>query len=269
MHQNSFLHFMDKVYQHRIYDDYFHLTKYHQNDLNAIQRFALEEYQLDGCDLSVCDYTNRHFRTDSQDATNIDNIDTEKMKYLNIYIETMDSLHFYICHLFDSALRIHYTSEDDSNAPNDRKDGPYHETHLARLREKIRNSKSKTRRFRRLNANKFDISSTTDIDDIKHIDAKDTFLDYIYQHLESDDSLSPVQILKFKEVIRNEGYCTESIDIDLDLFMCDAKCNLFLEIQNESMMSEIIAIYNAFKGTSDLQYVSSSVLESLFVKLIM
>lgn len=41
-----FCDFMDRIYQYQIHDDYHHFAKFHQNELEAISKFAMEKCSL-------------------------------------------------------------------------------------------------------------------------------------------------------------------------------------------------------------------------------
>ena len=50
---------MDEVYKYQIYDDYYHLVKYHQNEINKIMTESTH------CNLDSCNFANRHYRVDT------------------------------------------------------------------------------------------------------------------------------------------------------------------------------------------------------------
>ena len=82
-HNEMFCDFMLSVYGPKIYDDYFHLTKYHQNQLNEIKNMLGSISTK--CKLSSCNFANRHYRVSDVSSNNIN---------YNLYIEVLDSLHF-------------------------------------------------------------------------------------------------------------------------------------------------------------------------------
>ena len=104
-----FINFMDSIYKQQVYDDYFHLTRFHKNDIESIIQFAINSYSFSACDLSTCSYSDRHFRIDQtpkeNESTNDSNENDNEMKYFDIHTEIMDSLHFYLFHLIDGGLR--------------------------------------------------------------------------------------------------------------------------------------------------------------------
>ena len=105
--QKIFENYMNEVYKHQIYDDFYHLMQEHQNELDEIQNIAMSNYGISKCDLSVCDYSDRHFGIRRRDISN------KTDSHFKIYAETMDSLHFYLLHLQDTGLRNINHEDDD------------------------------------------------------------------------------------------------------------------------------------------------------------
>ena len=108
--------FMDQVYKKHVYDDYYHLTKCHEKELKSIKTLATKSYKLTKCKLSTCQFSNRHYRVDREDKdikprTNHNN---KTIKY-DIYLETMDSLHFYLFHLMDTGMRQNVETKIDES----------------------------------------------------------------------------------------------------------------------------------------------------------
>ena len=58
-----FCNFMDQIYEYHVYDDFHHLLTFHQQHLELIKEFAMNEYEFATCDLSQCNFANRHFET--------------------------------------------------------------------------------------------------------------------------------------------------------------------------------------------------------------
>ena len=82
-------------------------------------------------------------------------------------------------------------------------------------------SNEKANRFTRVNGNKYLISAVNDVADEDHFDngdGDDTFLDGIYKHLALNKNYNPL-IPKLLEIISTEQYDTDSIDVDLDIFV--------------------------------------------------
>ena len=157
-----FNNFMDAIYKYQVYDDKFHFTKFHQNDIESIIELAISSHSCKPCDLCTCSYSDRHFRVCQQQSNDISYTDSaEDMKYLHVYTEIMDSLHFNVFHLIDGGLRdgkhdVH-TSHDV-----DKQSSPCFDGAFSRLRDNIKASRVQTDRFTRLGGNKYNISAVDD-----------------------------------------------------------------------------------------------------------
>ena len=318
----KFCDFIDNTYKSQILDDYYYLTKYYQDKLQEIKNLASKQYQLStDCDLSKCGFSNRHFRTSTTSISDSDS------KYNNMYIETMDSLHFYLYHLVESGLRQDGSiTTTESKQTDDDADDPYFDGDLKKMNELMRSSRNATNRFSRLNGNKFNITIVNDSNDanqtMNDIQNNDTFLDHLYSYLEqqmqqhkvyddintsekdqdqdqdtfkeddnefadenddlfdqedfdgdddwgSDDNedLEPKQerpftyeyntkdIQKLIEYFIKHDYDTESIDIDVTMFIdsggANVSSNIWLsDIPNRVMMNELINIFKECKSVS-------------------
>ena len=83
-------------------DDYIHLINKHQSDLESIQDDLITNYNLNKCQIKKCNFTQRHHRIISD---GVDNVNNDNLKEINFISEIIDSLHYYICHIFDAGLR--------------------------------------------------------------------------------------------------------------------------------------------------------------------
>ena len=63
---------MADVYKEQILDDYHHLIKYHQHQLEELSKYAINVYKFNECDVSSCNFTSRHFRTQNNNDNLID-----------------------------------------------------------------------------------------------------------------------------------------------------------------------------------------------------
>eukprot|EP01084_Bolivina_argentea_P314482 544709_1 len=102
--KDEFNNFICDIY-HTFLDDYIHLINIHGYKLENINKSLLRK-QVKACDVKKCIFTGRH------EGTN----DTEKISdfVLYFYENTMDSLHFYLFHLFDVGLRVSKSHNDDT-----------------------------------------------------------------------------------------------------------------------------------------------------------
>jgi len=191
-------------------------------------------------------------------------------KYLPLYIETIDSLHFLLFHLYHSSLRIsnNYKKvkvDDGDDVKN--KINEYYDPDFSRLLQSMQKTRKVTNRFSRLTSSKFNISGDIDDDQIDEYDIDvgdncDTFLDDTYDKLLAFDNPYSAQFVsKLKEIVSDQEYDTEALDIDLQLFITDGKSNISQQINNHSFINEITKIFNAAKGGF---YLFSSVLCAIF-----
>ena len=214
-----FNEFMDNIYKHRVYDDFYHLTKYHKHELEHITQFVTESNKFTECDLSFCNFANRHFGVDNagSDDSNITN-----MQYNDIYFETMDSLHYYVFHLVETGMRQRIQSDinDEQEEKEANQSSSQHfDLSFKNLCDSTIKCKNKTRRFPRISGNKFNISVVD-----SEVKSDDTFLDAIYEEISSKNNHGLVFLLK--QIIESNGYDTDSLDIDLEIFISDEKSNL-------------------------------------------
>ena len=223
--QHVLVDFMENVYSIQIHDDMYHLMKYHQNDLEDIyQNLILNKYQLQKCNFRDCINSDRHYRVIKTNKNN-------KWKHLSLYIETMDSLHFLLYHLYDSSLRI--------------KSG----LNFSQILDEMSSTRTVTNRFGRLTTNKFNISAdierkdAVDDHDGHDKDVCDTFLDSIYNSLLPKDLVDSL-----KQIVSDQEYDTESLEQDMELFKIDKKSNISQQINNDTFINQIVDVFNAAKG---------------------
>ena len=260
--QLIFNNFIETVYTYSVYDDFYHLTKYHGNEMELIMDSAIKSHKLSSCDLSVCLYSDRHYRINKEDEPKFH---TDDMKYFYIYREMMDSLHFYVFHLITSGLRmsvktdLNENDQDNDNEEKETESLPYFDGSFSRISNVINHGRQKTDRFARLSGNKFNISAVHDADNNQSININvdngdDTFLDEIYKHLlsissennnnKNDNSM----ISKLMNLIELDEYETDSIDIDLSIFKEDGICNISLKLNDDTIVTEMIRQFNKSKS---------------------
>ena len=91
-HQSQFIKHIKERYKEFL-DDYIHLISKHSHQLESIKSL------LEPCDIAHCKYTlRRHHEENAYMNTEDDS--------LRFYATTMDSIHFYLNHLFDVGLRV-------------------------------------------------------------------------------------------------------------------------------------------------------------------
>ena len=106
LHQSQFIEHMEEQYTEFL-DDYIHLMCDHSHQVELINN------ALDPCDIKKCKCTFRRHSKEYNVETR-ENIDIQD-ESLRFYATTMDSLHFYLYHLFDVGLRVksHQQSEPE------------------------------------------------------------------------------------------------------------------------------------------------------------
>ena len=287
-HHIKFSNFMDTVYKHQIYDDFYHFSKCHQDAVESIMDLALTQYRFAECDLSTCKYSDRHYRLNEKYLDAIQHNDTEdQTKYFDINAEMMDSLHFNIFHIFSCGLRLKPNDNDEQKMDEESADAsPYFDPLFSRMSKMVKKTQQDRNRFKRLGGNKYNISVANEtvniIDDENKdemelipeplIDAKDelkmeyhdnsssiwnclfcscctstnnemvtavpvngTFLDHIYSKLLSVPSNNGnILISRLKEIIKVNGYDTESLDADMTIFKQTGTGNVSIEMQKAS-----------------------------------
>ena len=255
-HENRaiFENFTNEVYKNQIIDDYCHLQKYHNKEIQEILKQLQSNGQSIECDIKSCNFTSRHHRINDKEAIN-DTSDPSD-PYYGVYCDIMDSLHYYINHLFDAGLRCHSIEgihDDDKKQDDDDDDTEeinfdlYDET-FAKILKETSSTKTASNKFPRLSMNKkFNIKIHNEYQE-KHI----TYLDQFFNHLYSNKA-HHYQIQKLKEWMVDNGYDSESMNMDLKID--DAKGgNIRRYINDDAKFATIMSIINAAQG---LYYINS------------
>ena len=249
--RDIFHNFITNTYKYQVYDDFNHFVKFHQDQLQDVKQFAIDNYNLDLCDLSECKFADRHYEVNENIYGNISDDDMTSQ----VYIETMDSLHFFLFHLYQSSLRIiSKTDEKHDDGQNDNRNNPYFDPKLHRFNQKIKNSRKITSRFKRVNVanNKYNIFVPTtnqneqlyemlDIGDNLKIDC---YLDYVFTRLSANNIVTQ----RMQSFIVDEEYDTESVDFDLNIFSVEGISNISLHVGNDTTIKEMIETFKESKS---------------------
>lgn len=204
--KTRFMDFFNNIYVNLL-NDFQHLTSKHHHQIYEINQLLLQSKQYTPCDISKCEYTSRHHQSDTSITSSIINEDGDNK--LHFYKTKMDSLHFYLFHLFQSGLRIHTMSYKDKQPDNDT-NTQYIDTQFQNISNAIKQRRKATASFHRLQNNqKFNI----------HVLAKDmessmTFIDHLFKYLQRSQ-VNHIQITKLKIYIINQQYDTDAIKMDL------------------------------------------------------
>eukprot|EP01084_Bolivina_argentea_P054605 100134_1 len=206
-HRDIFSHFITDIYDSFL-NDYIHLINHHTNHLYELNK-SLTENKFTLCNIKKCQFTARH-HTQIKNAL---------PPALNFFKQTMDSLHFYLFHLFECGLREKKLdlNNDDINS-EERKDDDYFDAEFSRLHKSMNERKHITASFSRFKTNhKFTIkTSVDDINDNKEYETGDdeaTFMDEMYKYLRQV-AVNQDSIAELKAFIDSEEFDSESIQYD-------------------------------------------------------
>ncbi len=136
----------------KLIDDFTILIKKSKQQLYEIQQSLFKNSIFQICDITKCDFTTRH-----SNQNEMQNINNGLDPILDFYKLTMDSLHFYIFHLFDCGLRtINIGNDIDENDEIKQDKKEYFDAAFARVTKMINDRKYITKSFQRFkNNNKF------------------------------------------------------------------------------------------------------------------
>eukprot|EP01084_Bolivina_argentea_P234502 394798_1 len=242
-HQHAFSDFMTRIYK-TFLDDYIHLVVKHSNS-NDINSILMNCARFRSCSAVRCNFTARHqcIQRDMEHHENKNkNLPDSKLNFL---IETMDSLHFYLFHLFDCGLRCIvnddiYETDDDNTTENE-----YFDAEFCRLNKRIVQTQSVTHAFVRFNLNKNNKFKIIGYDDRNNFDG-DTFLDGLFCHL-VHQKVDNDYICKLRCFLEAEEYDSQAVCDDFgiptdDENQCDG--NLFY------LMHDVQFLRNYIKATT-------------------
>ena len=213
--QIIFTSFAQEVYNHSsLIKDFHHFMKQHDEQLYDI----IHNGNINKCDITSCSFASRHHRVADVNKLSDD-------PQLNVYCDTMDSLHFYSLHAFDVGMRAiqreydndKFTNNDDVNANTESYDSEF-----ARVTKIISATQSSSDRFERVSdATKFNIEVGDTIeneenDEYEEVEEDMTYRDEIIVHLYIMEIEEDI-ITKLVQYFKKEQYDTESIDFDARL----------------------------------------------------
>ena len=218
-YRDTFMHFINNIYpQKELLNDYIHLMRLHQDQIENIRNDYINNQGIIKCNIKTCPFTQRHHRI-SDDNKTTESDSTE----FNFIKETIDSLHFYIMHMFEVGLRIPRMDNDIDPENEEKKDNNiYFDQDFDRIHTKIRDLNETTPSFLRFdteNNSKFNIKTDKNgtEDDNKTqgiIDGGATYLDEFLTHLQQDGIEENI-IENLRIFMKNEEYETESLIIDI------------------------------------------------------
>ena len=95
------------------------------------------------------------------------------------------------------------------------------------------------------NRSRFDSKASEDVPDLR-LKGEETFLDSMYSGFierGSDDGKGLELLEVLRDIILNEDYDTEAMDMDLNMLVDDGTSNISQEIQNDRFMGELVKTF--------------------------
>eukprot|EP01084_Bolivina_argentea_P249492 417675_1 len=217
-------------------DDYIHVLEIHntKKDLTDISLLLASQYQLHQCNINNCSFLARNYRNRNTQQNETE-IQKEPLSDDFIFFrDTMDIIHCYFFHLYDTAMRV--KTEDTNNHNNtigENEDQKHYfdakfSNMLAIIKHKNKNlMQVKTIFDARFYNNKFSINR---IDENK----EDTVIDGLISFMRNDKSISNSAIKIFQEIFITEEYDTDSVQYDAD-YETPSESNIAQMIKSEKI----------------------------------
>ena len=203
--QHIFSNFISNLYKDFL-NDYIHLIDKHCNQLQKIND-RLKRNKMNICNLETCIYSQRH---NNDENYNNNKVDQDDNSLISFYIATIDSLHFYLFHLFECGLRV---ADGTKYQQNDNKENEGNvDLRFSTISDQISQCRKTTETFARFQNNyKFNIQVENKSD---HYGV--TFMDALIEYLSNNDSNeTPTETLTLNEYIQNEEFDTDAIKMDV------------------------------------------------------
>ncbi len=179
--RDIFSHFMDEIYHSNSFlNDLTHLVRVHGSRTDEIEETAVHNMQCE--DINQCAFSSRH-QTQTQSKTE-ESLEAK----LAFYRDLMDSLHFYVFHMYDCGLRTAKTeSESEEEMSEEKKeefDSQYFDKVFHRINKRIRQRESVLKQsFQRFQTNKNSKFTLGATEQNNATEDDTTYLDAILQYL--------------------------------------------------------------------------------------
>eukprot|EP01084_Bolivina_argentea_P097662 175561_1 len=185
------------------------------------------------CDILECLFSTRHHSDDKKEK-----VDDELVQF---YAQSMDSLHFYLLHLYQCGLRTEKPNEDENNEiknddANNDKNFDHEFSRISRLILERQHSAT-FNRFK--NNNKFSLFSQNEEQD----DSK-TFTDEMYSYFSRIEEISTDIISKFVTFMVAEQYDSDSLKMDVDSL---SEGNIASNVNDKQLIEAVKDFINATK----------------------
>ena len=251
-HRDIFSHFVNTVYTN-ILDDNTHLVQAHGNHIQNINESLLNSAIFSECDIRKCAFTARHHRV-NKNGDDVDVLDP----VLRFYKDIMDSLHFYLFHLYHCGLRV--TKVEDGNDNDNKQDefktyDEYFDAGLSRLTRIIKEAEMNTAAFDRFKADdKFNIA----MDKQGIFCALNSKQSYWVLYDEIDDETFVDEMIKYAsnksnaaeltKLLVEEEYDSESLRYDISYVG-----NILHHIEHKQLAETLQNVFSAVQSMLSLQ----------------
>eukprot|EP01084_Bolivina_argentea_P162684 283082_1 len=234
---DTFIQFNMEIYPiAQFLDDFYHLLKFHENDINLISNELINKYGLKQCDITNCHKIRRHYR-----ANNSNNKSTKYLFHVNCY----DRCHHFIFHLFKMGLRTvpMDINEQHNELSDDKCDYLFIDEIFKQKRDKVRSCRKQydmnIQRYNDEN-NKYNIQIDATFNAANTIQTSTmTTLDRVYEFLNARnkdaDNVISTDIMALKQYINDNEYDTDSLKGDLNDNMSSltTDSNLYNDIKSK------------------------------------
>ena len=222
--KDEFNNFFDDTYVNML-DDYLHVLRCHSIDLEEIHNSLFTKYKFKKVDINKCKYTLRHFKGDKVYNKNDD-------PWINFYIETYDSLYYYLFHLYSVGLRSRKKDleQELKNQVDELEDVDFDEKEcydaiFGKMMKRINKKSIETSGlFTRYNVvNKYDLQITASTEDTviitkdrdsERLTFKDSLMIYVQKCMKGYSNVAAINNLY--QFVNDEEYDSDAIIQDID-----------------------------------------------------
>eukprot|EP01084_Bolivina_argentea_P062913 114973_1 len=239
-------------------DDYIHLICVHSDARNKICDYLKTHHKINKCvTINECVWTQRHYSNRDYDINDELKYNQQDDGKYNFYTELFDTVHFYLFHLEDLALRC-------SIEPTGIEENIYHnhadylnciDNTFVKLQTQIKERHEKyASHFPRLNNDKNSkfVIQQTQQELIEPTAQENTFMDNVFDYIQNKASNNEENVLiKLKVYIDSEEYDTESVTVDIDIYYEESDCNLLNATYNVKFIQWIRQFIKHYKVSSN------------------
>ena len=233
-----FANFIIDIYNTNLINDYIHLVDNHSNQIQEINEQLLESFK---CDIKTCKYTTRHHNNNNNENDKKNKND----KLLNFYVTTLDSLHFYLLHLFESGLRVKRgENKEKEEEEEEQGEEDIFDFEFSRIYKEISKRRSTRKSFDRFKSNsKFTISTSKQ----EIISTSTLILDQLFNRLKAIKNISKETISRLKKYIEEQEFDTEALEMDIDI---KPNGNIKNHLKNQPTINSICNFFETIKSTN-------------------